>query len=95
MAAGWGARRSLDAQNATGLGKSEVAIHDEDHLKLDPNYQEAFNRWKEGPTIYRKATAAGLRRAKRNALLEKRIYIAPRQSEIIVPRSRPYYGERD
>jgi hypothetical protein len=95
VAAGWGARHSLDAQNATGLGKSEAAIHDEDYPKLDPNYQEAFNRWKEGPTIYRKATAAGLRRAKVNALLDKRVYMAPRQSEIIVPRSRPYYGEWD
>jgi len=95
VAAGWGARRSLDAQNATGLSKNEVAIHDEDYPKLDPNYQEAFNRWSDGPTIYRKATAAGLKRAKGKALLEKRVNIVPRQSEIIVPKSRPYYGEWD
>lgn len=94
VVAGWGARRSLDAQNATGLRKREVAIHDEDYSELHPNYQQAFDRWEYGPTAYRKATAASLKRAEDSQLSLKQVHILPRRPEIIVPASRPYYAER-
>jgi hypothetical protein len=94
VVAGWGARRSLDAQNASGLRRNEAAIHDEDYPKLDPNYREAFNRWEDGPTIYRKATAGGLKRAQEKRLADNQVNLSPRRSEIIVPASRPYYVER-
>ena len=94
VAAGWGARRSLDAQNADNLRPNEAAIHEEDHPPLDEPFKEAFKKWDVGPTIYRNASAADLEKAARERLVSKgsSVQIAPRSASIAAPFKKPSYG---
>lgn len=94
IVAGWGARRSLDAQNAKGLRAGESAIHDEDYAELGTSYQVAYDIWESGPVAYRKATAAALKKAEDEKLAHK-IQIITRTPVVPVPASRPYYDKRD
>jgi hypothetical protein len=95
VAAGWGSRRSLDAQSADNLCPNEAAIHDEDYSPLDGPFKRAFKEWKEGgPTIYRKATADDLSKAAREQLVTKgsSVQIAPRSVSVVAPSKKPSYG---
>lgn len=44
IVAGWGARRSLDALDATGIGKRDTVVHKEDYSALSENFQPHFSR---------------------------------------------------
>lgn len=94
IVAGWGARRSLDAQNAKGLRAGESAVHEEDYAELEDSYKKAYNSWENGPVAYRKATAAALKNAE-TAKLEHKVQIITRTPVVPVPASRPYYDPRD
>jgi len=94
IVAGWGARRSLDAQNAKGLSAGESALHDEDYAELDDAYRKAYNGWDNGPTDYCKATAAALKKAEDEKLGQK-VQVVTRTPVVPVPSSRPYYDKRD
>jgi hypothetical protein len=94
IAAGWGARRSLDAQNAKGLRPDESAIHDEDYAELEDCYREAYKEWQNGPTGYRKATAAALNQAEEEKLRHK-VHVISRIPAVPIPSSRPFYDKRD
>ena len=92
--AGWGAQRSLDAQNAKGLRANESSIHDEDYGGLEDYYRDAYNRWEDGPTTYRKATVAALKRAEEEKL-KHRVQIVSRIPPVPIPAPRPFYDKRD
>lgn len=94
IVAGWGAQRSLDAQNAKGLRANESAIHDEDYGPLEDCYRDAYNGWENGPTTYRKATAAALKRAEEEKLKHK-VQIVSRIPPVPIPAPRPFYDKRD
>ena len=97
IGAGWGVRRSLDAQQAKGIAAEHSVVHYDDYSALDPEFRSAFTSWPES-TIFRRATAVGLRAAtKRIAAREAEpkeiampnIRIAP--ALLPIPASRPYH----
>jgi hypothetical protein len=95
VVAGWGSRRSIDAQNADGLKANEAVIHTEDHQALNPSYKAAFGAWSNGPVDYRKATAAALARAEKKVVAAyASVQIAPKTPAIVIPAARPYYGDQ-
>jgi hypothetical protein len=94
VVAGWGARRSIDAQNADGLKANEAAVHTDDHQALNSSYKAAFGVWSTGPVDYRKATAADLGRAEKAVVASyASVQIAPKTPALVIPAARPYYGD--
>ena len=91
VAAGWGVRYSLEAQNAKGLAATESAVHIEDHADMCEPYKGKFSSWEAGRG-FRKATATSLQEAA-DAQIEQ---LGPEKAvpSIVVPHiqvsSRPY-----
>jgi len=98
IAAGWGVRRSLDAQSGDGLKANESAIHKEDHSPLDEPFKDAYKGWTgNGPTTFRKATAVDLRQA-RDCSMREKTKPAPtpvRSPAIVIPSAKPYCEYRN
>jgi len=97
VAAGWGVRFSLEAQNSRGIAASESAVHHEDHAEMCDPYKTKFNSW-EGGRGFRKAKATSLQEAADEQIAS----LAPEKAvpSIVAPHiqvsSRPYcriYGE--
>jgi len=59
VAAGWAVKHSSEAQNASGLGEGESAVHHEDHAQMCQPFKGKFDSW-DGGRGYRKASKEDL-----------------------------------
>ena len=59
VAAGWAVKHSFEAQNTSGLGEGESAVHHEDHAQMCQPFKDTFDSW-DGGRGYRKAAKENL-----------------------------------
>jgi len=94
IAAGWGVRFSLEAQNSRGTTATESIVHIEDHAEMCEPFKMKFTPWEAGRG-FRKASAKSLQDAANEAIGD----LAPEKEvpSIVAPHiqvsSRPYFRE--
>lgn len=90
IAAGWGARRSLDALDATGIGKRDTVVHEVDYSALSENFQQHFSRVDSN---FYKAHDLDKKKLNEAAILaeSKTCSVAVPNSNIVIPPAKPHY----
>jgi len=92
VGAGWGWRRSLDAEQSKGTKAEETVIQKEDFDGLDTDLQKPFRDHPYHPTLFKVASFEGLAKSNRERRNEIRISapaIVP-ATKAVIPAPRPY-----
>lgn len=93
VGAGWGWRRSLDAEQADGNRAEETVIQGEDFSALDANYKKAYSDHAANPSLFKVAPYSQLKKTdvNQNAELATSVsIIVPGLSRISAPAPRPH-----
>jgi hypothetical protein len=96
IAAGWGVRRSLDAQQARHVNANDTVLHLVDCRALHPDYSDAFGALPE-ISIFRRATLEALKKARLkqiNSAGKQSPQIMPQIRAAVIPAARPFCDDR-
>jgi len=95
VAAGWGVRRSLDAQQARHVNADDTVLHIVDCRALHPDYCQAFGALPD-ISIFRRATLDALKKARLkqiNSAGKQSPQIMPQIRATVIPAARPFCND--
>ncbi|MDD5670039.1 MAG: hypothetical protein PHN49_00190 [Candidatus Omnitrophica bacterium] len=93
IAAGWGARRSLDAQAIDGNQGGDTIIPKVDHQELDSPYQKLFDSIKGAPSFYRTKKKLSMKQIMDEASNRDRKteMVKASGTQFVLPSAKPHY----